>query len=194
MEDIKKTANGMKGNKEKLSYLEEQLKKTKDKSMKEIIKKMIVVAKKRESSKPKEKKSLEEKVENKNIEAPAIKQVAEDTINVAEDDKKYRVVALESAAENIRTRTSAQKEKSYASQRSYGSSFSDYKVEMRPTMYEEGTRSALREIEDNFIKDGILTPGRMPTTDQIDVIRDRLKKINPGASDESLIFYERNIV
>ena len=67
MEDIKKTANGMKGNKEKLSYLEEQLKKTKDKSMKEIIKKMIVVAKKRESSKPKEKKSLEEKVENKNI-------------------------------------------------------------------------------------------------------------------------------
>ena len=185
MEPIKKNLGILKKDNDKIKYLEEQIKKTKDKKIIAMIEKILKGIKK-----PHFEEKILPKKEPKE-ELIAKKKLSEEILELAVPKYETRVT-LESAA---RTSSPSRKtqEKSYESQASYGIRFSDYKAELSPSLYSAGTKS-FKDLEDNLIKEGILTPGRFPTEDQIDVMREKLRKINPGVSEESMIFYEKKII
>lgn len=200
MEDakkLKKFLEGLKGNKERIKYLEEKLKTTKDESLKEIMKKILEILKKEGFGEKKE-HSLEEKIEEgKKTDLAANKKTTDSLFEIFFENPKYEKKAkLESTAAGIRRMPAGEKPKDdkYSGKSTYGSSLSEYKLDTKAFLYDASARSAFNEIEDSFIKEGLLSPGRMPTTDQIDAVKERLRKINPAASDETLMFYERKIL
>lgn len=185
MESIKKTLGILKKDNDKIRHLEEQTKKTKDKKLVAFIEKLLKYIKK-----PRLEDKILPKKEPKE-DAPAKKKLNEDILELI--IPKYETkVALESTTQKSSPSRITQ-ENSYESRASYGIRFSDYRSEISPFLYSVGTKS-FRDLEDNLIKEGILAPGRFPNEDQIDVMREKLRKINPGISEESMIFYERKII
>ena len=85
-------------------------------------------------------------------------------------------------------------EKPYSSHASYSvSTGGDYKLSTT-SMYKLAVQSKFRELEDTFIKEGILTSNKSPTTDQLDTLREKLRSINPSWSEERIMSYEKRII
>jgi len=188
--DIKKILDKLKGKNSKLKYLEEQIKSVKNKKVKEAIAKLL--------NELKTKKTLEEELASK-----------EDT---KKEDVSKQPVINESISEIFREikyqrnltpkqQTVQQEmpdknkiEKPYSSHASYSvSTGGDYKLSTT-SMYELAVQSKFRELEDTFIKEGILTSNKSPTTDQLDTLREKLRSINPSWSEERIMSYEKRII
>lgn len=139
--------------------------------------------------------SLEKKIEIDNeasAEKLPRKTQEQELLEIILGDQKYKKIQQTTSAETSASKQH-QREKSYSSS-SYGVSAHNYAANINPSVYGLGASQSIHELEDSFIKEGILTPGRMPTRDQLANMADRLRKIKPGASEENIIFYEKKIL
>lgn len=190
MKDAKNNLERARSKKAKVKYIEEQLKKVKDKKLRAVLGKILKELKKDDS--------LEKKVEsgeafNEWSEKIAVKrQLIDDIADIIKPEYEKKSALEESAKPAMRMEEP--KGKKYESRGSYGANASDYSGGLNVSLYDAGKRRSFREVEDRFIKDEIITPGIEPTIDQREVMRERLRRMNPGASDESIFSYEREII
>ena len=185
IEEIKNILNKLKDKNEKIKYLEEQIKKIKDKKLKENAKNILKDLK--------SKKTLDEKLESKEETMPkeTAKPIEENVSEIFKELKYQRKANPEPMQPTAPVQQKTPKP--YSANSSYAPS-PDYKSNIPASLYEGTAGKMFREIEDTFIKEGILTPNKSPTTDQIETLRDRLRSINPSWTEESILSYEKKII
>ena len=195
MDEIKAILNKLKGKNDRIKYLEEQIKKMKDKNAKNASIKLL-----RDIKTEKSEKSLEEKVElpnNKNeisssniVKKPVVQEDVSDVFGMV---KYQRKAAMQQPVQlrRVMQEKDEKTEKPYASTSKYGSG-TEYKTSL--SIYEAGIGGRLQEIEDTFIKEGLLTIGKAPSRDQVEAVRDKLRGLNPSWSEDRLMAYEKKIL